>query len=500
MPAQTSSVFHVALCILATTLVGCGPGGDRGLDVAPLYVLIIDAGSSGSRLRMYRTIDNGVAEICPREEDEDSFESEPGLSSYVDTPDDAGPSLDGLIKAATKYVPESHQSQTPLWIKATAGMRLVPREKLSALLDTINKHLNGADTANPFKFMDSEVLGGEEEAVFAWISMNFILGKIFGGYKKTSGILDMGGASMQVAFRPGQDIMSNEFSFYINNDRMSVYAKSYIQFGLGTAVQRAMEAFAKKAGADETTVEYPCFQEGHSELVEMTGRQVNFTGTGNPVDCEAAAQGLLFRDYACLLEPCALMGVHMPMVEPWKTYYGLANFFYIANGLGLIGWGEAKSITPKAIFDETQRFCKMTLKDAKAHSKTPWKYKRNHCFGGIYMYHILMAYGFKEDADHIIFARKLKSKSADWTMGAALYETQFMPVSLQSRDVCSAGTAQQKWEVVKPPAAPLQLAGAPVWLCAIGATSALAALAARRGRSAPTTSLIDGACHLEERE
>lgn len=490
MPARMSSVSDVALCLLASTLVACGG--------QPLYSLVVDAGSSGSRLRVYKKTGDGVAQVHPSKEDEDSFETEPGVSSYTDKPDDVGPSLDGLIKAAIKYVPESHRPQTPLWIKATAGMRLIPREKISALFGAMDKHMKGK--REPFKYMGSEVLGGEEEAVFAWISMNFILGGIFDGYKKTSGILDMGGASMQVAFNPGHDIKSNEFSFYVNHNRMSVYAKSYIQFGLATAVQRAMKVLAKKAGTDKPMVEHPCFQKGYSELVEMDGRQVNFTGTGNPAACDAIAKNLLHEDYECLLEPCAVMGVHMPKVYAWKTYYGLANFFYIANGLGLIGWGEAKSITPKAIFDETQDFCKMTVKDAQAHSGAPWKYKKNHCFGGLYMYHILKAYGFEEDARHIVFARKLKGKSADWTMGAALYETQLMPVSLQTRMVCAPGDAQQKWEMTKPQAVPLQLVGAPVWLCAFVATLGLAVLAVRRKWSARTNSLMDGVFHLEARE
>merc|ERR1711971_519560 len=258
-----------------------------------------------------------------------------------------------------------------------------------------------------------------------------------------------------------------------------------------------MKELAKKAGTDKPTVEYPCFQNGYSELVEMDGRQVNFTGTGNPAACDAIAKGLLHEEYECLLEPCALMGVHMPKVKPWKTYYGLANFFYISQGLDLIGWNEAKSITPKKIFDETQGFCKMTFKDAQAHSGCPWKYKKNHCFGGFYMYNILKAYGFEEDARHIVFARKWKGNSADWTLGAALYETQFMPVSLQTRNVCAPGAAQQKWEMMKPRAVPLQLVGAPVWLCASLATLGLAVLAVRRKWSAPTNSLMAGVFHLD---
>merc|ERR1712079_311739 len=120
---------------------------------------------------------------------------------------------------------------------------------------------------------------------------------------------------------------------------------------------------------------------------------------------------------------------------------------------------------------------------------------KNHCFGGHYMYHILKAYGFEEDAGHIVFARKLKGKSADWTTGAALYETQLMPVSLQSRDVCDRGDAQQKWEMVKPQAVPLQSGGVPLWLCACVTTLGLAVLATRQKWSAPTNSLMDGAFH-----
>merc|ERR1711933_284079 len=96
-------------------------------------------------------------------------------------------------------------------------------------------------------------------------------------------------------------------------------------------------------------------------------------------------------------------------------------------------------------YDETQKFCGFSTEDAKAHSGAPWKYKKNHCFGGLYMYRILKAYGFEDDASHIVFARKLEGKSADWSMGAALYETQYMPVTLQSRDINPAKSASQNW-------------------------------------------------------
>ncbi|CAK0911210.1 unnamed protein product [Prorocentrum cordatum] len=448
MPALSPSGLLVISYVLRP--VFGAPVLDTFVD-SPQYSLVVDAGSSGSRLRMYNKTEDGVEEIKPHEEDEDSFETEPGLSSYAGNPDDAGPSLTALLQAAAKYVPESYRSTTPLWIKATAGMRLVPEEQLGGMFTSLDQYLSETVSVNPFKYMGSEVLGGEEEAVFAWISMNFILGTIFQGYTKTSGILDMGGASMQVAFNPGKDIMSNEFSFYVNEKRMSVYAKSFIKFGLATAVQRAMVAAAKQAGAGKTEVVYPCYNKGYNESAEIDGKQVSFVGSGDPTACDAIVQGLLHLEYECLLEPCALMGVHMPKVIKSKTYYAIANFFYIANGLDLIGWSESKSLSPSAILEKAKSFCQMPLADAEAASAAPWKYKKNHCFGGLYMFHILTAYGFADDADNIVFARKLDGKTADWSMGAALFETQYMPVHLMTRQVgpggnkdCAAPEAEER--------------------------------------------------------
>merc|ERR1712154_327324 len=114
--------------------------------------------------------------------------------------------------------------------------------------------------------------------------------------------------------------------------------------------------------------------------------QRTLEGSGDPEECRRVLQGLLHQDYECLLAPCPLMGVHMPRIHKQKTYYAIARFFYIAYGLGMIGWEETKAITPKEILDVTHSFCKMSVDDAKAHSRASWKYKKNHCFGGIFTY------------------------------------------------------------------------------------------------------------------
>jgi Golgi nucleoside diphosphatase len=48
-----------------------------------------------------------------------------GISSYVNDPSDAGPSLNILIKNAKRNVPRDKWSSTPVYLGATAGMRLL---------------------------------------------------------------------------------------------------------------------------------------------------------------------------------------------------------------------------------------------------------------------------------------------------------------------------------------------------------------------------------------
>jgi len=396
---------------------------------------------------MYNKTEDGLAEIFPKEEDEGKFETEPGLSSYASAPADAGPSLKPLIDAAAKYIPASYLQETPMWVKATAGMRLVPKDQVHAVFTALDSYL-GSTSNCPFKFMSSEIIGGEEEAVFAWISMNQMLGQIFKGPKVTQGILDMGGASMQVAFNPGADIMSNEFSFYVKRRRMSVYAKSFIQFGLSSAVSRA-QARAAMSHPGKAKVPFACFNKGYTEDAEVNGTKITFEGTGDSAGCAELALALLHLDMECLLEPCSLMGVHMTPMQTYKTFYGLANYFYIANGLNLVGWGEAKRLSLAEIKEAATTFCGKELEEAKAFSKAPWKYKKNHCFGGHYMYHILTSFGFAEDDKKIIFARKLHGKSADWSLGAALYETRYMPMTLSSRPApCDCNGAEATKDAV----------------------------------------------------
>lgn len=97
------------------------------------HAVVVDAGSSGSRLFVYCVPSKSVTEgtipqitLCI-----DSAglpltkKINPGLSSFANDPASAEPYIMGLMKFAATYIPKSLHNATPVYILATAGMRLL---------------------------------------------------------------------------------------------------------------------------------------------------------------------------------------------------------------------------------------------------------------------------------------------------------------------------------------------------------------------------------------
>lgn len=90
----------------------------------PRFAVIMDAGSTGSRIHVYEFIMTGVGHIILRDE---LFEQlKPGLSSFASNPKKGAKSLAPLLLSATKRVPKKLQPGTIIALGATAGLRMLP--------------------------------------------------------------------------------------------------------------------------------------------------------------------------------------------------------------------------------------------------------------------------------------------------------------------------------------------------------------------------------------
>uniref|UniRef100_A0A8C6LI86 Ectonucleoside triphosphate diphosphohydrolase 6 (Putative function) n=1 Tax=Nothobranchius furzeri TaxID=105023 RepID=A0A8C6LI86_NOTFU len=113
------------------------------------YGVMFDAGSTGTRVHVFRfQLDFFPTE--PPKLDHETFRAiKPGLSAYADDPQKCSAGLVELLDMAKSSVPPSMWIKTPVILKATAGLRLLPGQKADQLLDRV-RHTHLSTCSFPF--------------------------------------------------------------------------------------------------------------------------------------------------------------------------------------------------------------------------------------------------------------------------------------------------------------------------------------------------------------
>jgi apyrase len=349
-----------------------------------------------------------ISEDISENVEEDNFVTVPGLSSYAPTGEGAGESLRRLMDTAKKLIPEVQWSSTPLFVLSTAGVRVLPAGDRKRILDDVY-----------------DVISGEEEAVFGFMSINA------GSYTDPgdwAGVVDMGGASTQITFIPeGGSVLGNPATFFYDSVLHSVYANSFANMGQDVILVRYNDKVAAAASASTNastsdqaiaTVESNCYKPNFSFVhTAPDGTKVNIVGTGNGEACLPEIEELLHFEYECLLEPCAFMGRHVSPLA--GNFVALSAYFYRANLIGLVEWTGSADLTPSQILTAAYDYCKVDIPDDYT------IHERDGCFQAIYMARVLQSYGFGDDyPGTLTFTRSVDGRNADWSLGALLYQRE----------------------------------------------------------------------------
>ncbi len=162
---------------------------------------IVDAGSTGSRLHIYaydRDKTNSPIHITELW----SKKISPGFATLE-------PNQTEVAAYLTQLFSESPIKNIPVYFYATAGMRLLPQGKQQRLYVFLQNWFNEQPQ---WQLLTAKTITGTEEGLFGWLATAYLLGE-FSSTKKTSlGVMDMGGASVQVIFpvQKKQEINSND--------------------------------------------------------------------------------------------------------------------------------------------------------------------------------------------------------------------------------------------------------------------------------------------------
>lgn len=208
----------------------------------PAYVAVIDAGSSGTRLALYESAPDSQATRVYR-----APTNSPGLSSFATNTSAAGPEAVTplLDQLRTQLEGEGIAvSDVPVALLATAGMRRLKLNDPVAVREIFASTRTAIEESG-FPLRANKILPDFQEALLAWLDANARAGTL-GTPRKDIGIVEVGGASAQVAFRSPRASGPGVRSVTVSGRDISVVAISYL--GLGANEARGFMQVATSGG------------------------------------------------------------------------------------------------------------------------------------------------------------------------------------------------------------------------------------------------------------
>ncbi|XP_026170883.1 ectonucleoside triphosphate diphosphohydrolase 1 [Mastacembelus armatus] len=402
------------------------------------YGIVLDAGSSHTALYIYEwpaEKDNNTGRV---EQTHSCTVKGPGISSYASAPQKAGESLTECMQEAVHRVPKKRHHETPLYLGATAGMRLLNVQNSSAS----NKVFQAVDEALrefPFAFQGARILSGQEEGAFGWVTVNYLDDRLRQGLE-TNGALDLGGASTQISFvssnYDGSESPSNSVNFRLYGNDYNLYTHSFLCYGKDQALRMTL---AQQTRSGPTSILDPCFHDGYSETKEysklydspcVSDRKPQeapstyiHTGKGNFHQCQEIVKSV-FNFTHCQYSQCSFNGIFQPHLQgpfgAFSAYYFVMNFLKLTN----------TSIPLEQVKEKLAHYCATPWTQIqKQYPNVKHKYLAEYCFSGTYILTLLTeGYNFtSESYPNIKFIKEIKGSDAGWTLGYMLNLTNMIP-------------------------------------------------------------------------
>jgi apyrase len=378
------------------------------------YGLIIDAGSSGSRIYIYcwrpaEANANGTPWVTAARAqvgERPWLDEGGGPLSKVSNEMDAETVLEPLIDYVKKKIGNDPQTlaQTPLHLMATAGMRLKVKEDQDKIIETVETYLR-----KTFPSATSEVISGEDEALYGWIAVNYLLGFLKekdGNSSPTMGILELGGASTQIAYASSDPSPQGLFTLPWGDTTYQIYRHSADKLGQDQAKDKIdavirIENSSKIKGEKKLN---PCYPNGYLKPGDSDLGQ----GAGDYDICKEKIEKTL---------PWKEM--NQPRLPQEGVFLAYSGYYYThSHFIRLLG------TFPLAELEEAGKiYCSSDLKELKSYKNYNEKYWPHYCFTAGYIAALLQTgYGFPKNTQQIIITDTLHGNAISWTLGAMIYK------------------------------------------------------------------------------
>lgn len=426
----------------------------RDVPEAPgfMYGIVLDAGSSHTALFVYKwraDKQNGTGIVTQHSE---CHVKGGGISSYAGEGGGAAQSLEPCLDQALRDIPKDRHHSTPVFLGATAGMRLLQissPQQSAQVLQEVEKKLK----SYPFEFRGAAILSGAEEGAYGWVTVNYLLenfikysfvGRWLSPGRGTVGALDFGGASTQITFVTEEPVEERQdgVSLRLYGHHYSLYTHSFLCYGRDQVLTRILARLIKTQGTSGM-ISHPCYPIGYSRNLslnsvfsspctselrpssaDLPAEWTTVRGTGHYQHCLRNVMQLFSFD-TCPFSRCSFDGIFQPNVT--GSFMAFSAFFY--THLFLQKVTGVTVTTPSQLEDTTKSICGLNFNQLLLAAPEQKSRLQDYCASAVFMQVLMLrGYGFDEKSfPQVSFQKKAGGTSVGWALGYMLTLSDLLP-------------------------------------------------------------------------
>ncbi|KAF8039688.1 hypothetical protein BT93_B2027 [Corymbia citriodora subsp. variegata] len=276
--------------------------------------LVINAAPSRSSIHVFEFYNEGAFPSLAVDGSGTASEKvRPGLAGFVDDPEGAGRSISQLIKFAKRRVRKKDRAKTKVVLAVSGGLEGLSPGVRGRIVESCRRVLRKSG----FMFRDewARVITGEDEGVFSWVAVNYILGTLGSESEDTTGTVELGGRSLEVTFALKEATqMQTSRVVKLGGTTYNLYTLSLQQFGQDDAWRSYNELHSPRelrtaSSSNDKHVMNPCVPRGYGlTSKERDAKSLTSYPAGNYSACKNDALALLrTRKDKCSHPPCQIL-------------------------------------------------------------------------------------------------------------------------------------------------------------------------------------------------
>ncbi|KAK5967829.1 Ectonucleoside triphosphate diphosphohydrolase 5, partial [Trichostrongylus colubriformis] len=327
-----------------------------------------------------------------------------------------GASIRTLLETAQAHIPLFMWEKTPITLKATAGLRLLPGDLADDILDEVEDVISNSGF---FVVPDAvSIMSGSDEGMYSWFTLNLLLNRLYSDDavhpshpepSRSVAAFDLGGGSTQVTFWPEDRHMFDLYPEYERDIdffgyRMRLFTHSFLGNGLVAARLNVLLLPSEDGYDTKSQLDSPCMPPSF-ELREWEYALKKWTIKGSSeysfASCYTSTRN--FVEQSGIMKLKALYG---------KVIYLYSYFFDRGLNAGLVKEHRGGAVKLEDFKTAAQKACSRKAEELTGYHWMPWQ-----CQDLTYIYSLLHdGYGF-QDSQPLFLAKKLKGMEVAWGQG-----------------------------------------------------------------------------------